>query len=448
MLKPLFAYLRCVCGLLLLVSSQPAWGADDPSDCGNTPPWEWPAINMDEAKVASYTLPDPLEFANGKPVENAGDWRERRTEILALFESEVYGRTPDWPGEVTLQSTVKPVDRNALDGLATRKEVSLVFTYGERQLKLSLLIYLPNETEGPVPLFVGLNFFGNHTAHPDPQITQATGHTINKPDIDVTDNRASSAARGVFHYRWPAEKLIARGYGLATLFCGDSDPDFDDGFENGVHPLFYKSGQTRPKSDEWGTIGAWAWSLSRAMDYFETDPQIAAGRVAVIGHSRMGKAALWAGAQDERFAMVISNNSGCTGAALAQRRFGETVKAVNCYFPYWCCENYKKYNDAETTLPVDQHQLLALIAPRPVYVASASEDRWADPKGEFLAVFHAEPVYQLLGEQGLGVERMPKENQPVMRTIGYHLRRGKHDVTDFDWDCYLEFADRHLKEPR
>jgi hypothetical protein len=397
--------------------------------------------NNEEGKVGEYTLPDVLVMLEGGRVRDAEAWRgQRRGEVLELFREHVYGRAPiGRPGEMTFK--VFDLEREALGGKAIRKQVTVYFTGKQDGPSMDILIYLPKNISGAAPIFLGMNFNGNYSIHGDAgiRLTRKWAYKV----------EATEETRGMNSSRWPVEKILARGYGLATVHNSDVDPDFHDEFKNGVQGIFdkYFTDGKRP-DDAWGTIGAWAWGLSRAMDYFEADKDINHKRVALLGHSRLGKTALWAGARDERFAIVISNNSGCGGAALSRRGVGETVERINTSFPHWFCENFKRYNGKEDDLPVDQHMLIALVAPRPVYVASAEKDLWADPKGEFLSALHAHPVYKLLGTEGLPVDKMPGVNQPVQGTIGYHIRSGKHDVTDYDWERYLDFADKHFKKSK
>jgi hypothetical protein len=402
--------------------------------------------NYDESKAGSYTLPDPLVCADGTKVTDARTWRERRRpELLELFRTHVYGRRPASPAK--LVHTPGTIDRKALGGLATRQELTLSLDGRRNGPGITLLLYVPNGAKPPVPAFLGMNFDGNHTVSRDLGITISEQWTWDAKTNTDARRRPAEGTRGSSSSRWPIETILARGYAVATIARADVEPDYATGWKHGVRAALSAGGaMTQWKPDDWGAIAAWAWALSRALDYLETDPAVDAGRVALIGHSRLGKAALWAGAEDERFAIVISNNSGEGGAALARRSFGETVERINTAFPHWFCGNFKRYNQDVGALPVDQHQLLALIAPRPLYVASAEEDAWADPRGEFLSASHAEPVYRLLGKPGLGVSDWPAVNRPVGDTIGYHVRTGKHDVTDYDWARYLDFADRHFRK--
>ncbi len=408
-----------------------------------------PGINQTEANVPAYTLPDPLVLPDGTRIRDAATWRSRaRPALLEIFAREVYGRTPGGRPE-GMHWQVTSVDRAALGGKAVRKEVTIWFTAQKDGPKVQLLIYQPPGAAGahrPWPTFLGLNYYGNNCVNVDPGITLSTAWMRPTKEFGIVNNRATEATRGAHASRWNVESVVARGYATATMYYGDLCEDRNEGLDHGVATLFRTGGVEARAPDAWGAIGIWAWGLSRALDYLQSDPEIDGRRVAVHGHSRLGKAALWAGAQDERFAYVISNNSGAGGAALSKRIFGETVERINTSFPFWFARNFRAYNAREQDLPVDQHQLVALIAPRPVHVASATEDLWADPRGEFLSAKHAGPVYALFGRKGLGVADLPAPEQPALGdAVAYHLRTGKHDITAYDWQRYMDFADKVLK---
>lgn len=407
-----------------------------------------PPVNYDESKVAPYTLPDPLVCRDGRRVTDASAWREvRRPELLGLFAEHVYGKTPDTrlAQRGATREVLEP-PTPALGGRATRTQWR-VWPLGKSGPHFDLLVHVPSDAPGKVPAFLGLNFGGNHTTVDDPAVLPPSTW-VTKDWATGPEGRADPAKRGAQASRWQVEKVVARGYGVATLYYGDLEGDAPDRWRQGVRG--HLSGGRPPGEGEWGALGAWAWGLSRALDALELHPGVDARRVAVIGHSRNGKAALWAGAQDERFALVISNQSGCGGAALNRRDYGETIGIIAGKFPprgfpHWFTPRFVTYDGREHELPVDQHELLALAAPRPVYVASAAEDRWADPRGEFLAAVAAGPVYRLLGRRDLGQSEMPPTGRSVGGDIGYHIREGRHDVTAEDWAHYLDFADRHLR---
>lgn len=408
-----------------------------------------PGFNQTESAVPPYTLPDPLVLRDGTRIRDAATWRSRaRPELLDTFAREVYGRTPAGrPAE--MHWTVTSVDRAALGGKAVRKEVTIWFTAKKDGPRMHLLIYQPPGAAGahqPWPAFLGLNYYGNNCVNADPGIALSTAWMRPNKEFGIVNNRATEATRGTHASRWNVEQVVARGYATATMYYGDLCEDRSEGLDRDVATLFRTGGVEARQPDAWGAIGIWAWGLSRALDYLQGDPEIDGRRVAVHGHSRLGKAALWAGAQDERFAYVISNNSGAGGAALSKRIFGETVERINTSFPFWFARSFRAYNAREQNLPVDQHQLVALMAPRPVHVASATEDLWADPRGEFLSAKHAEPVYALFGKKGLGANDIPGPEQPVLGdALAYHLRTGKHDIAPYDWAQYLDYADKVLK---
>lgn len=373
-----------------------------------------PTINYDESKVPDYALPELLRMADGSLVATRAQWEKRRAEILNLYRENVYGRAPGRPQQ--LRFDVVEDDRHALDGAATLRRVAIVSGQDGRRHRFTLTLFLPNAAHAPVPVFLLLNHRSAGVA--DPSRKRKTGY-------------------------WPVEEAIARGVGIAVIQSAELAPDNPDHYREGVIRLFEGTTADARAPDAWGAIGAWAWGAQRAMDYLVTDRRVDAHRVAVLGHSRSGKTALWAAAQDERFALAISNDSGEIGAALARRRFGETVAAITAKFPYWFAPALARFANREDALPVDQHMLLSLIAPRALYVASAEDDLWSDPRGEFLALAATSPVYALWGEPPIRPDDMPAVGQPlVVGRRGYHIRSGGHDLTLVDWEHYFDFAER------
>jgi len=399
--------------------------------------------NYDEAKIPAYTLPPLLVCKDGSAVTSSEQWtRKRRAEVLELYRDYELGHTPvidDTPKFEVLSSKT-----DALGGIATRTLVRITLPKYPQWPGIDMMLYLPNQKK-PAPVFVGLSFGGNHAVSQEADVPLSTRWMRESKDKAIVNHRATEASRGTESSRWPLEMILKSGYALATAYYGDIEPDHPEGWKEGLRAAVSKDGaNTSWKANDWGAIGAWAWGVSRILDYCKTDSAIDARHAAVIGHSRLGKTSLWAGAQDERFGIVISNNSGEGGAAITRRNFGETCKRITTSFPHWFCPTYGTYAERVNELPIDQHMLIALAAPRAIYIASAEDDKWADPHGEFLSGKHAGEVYALFGKKGVGVDAWPAVNQPVGDSIAYHIRTGKHDVTDYDWEQYLKFADRHF----
>ena len=382
-------------------------------------------VVREESKVPPYQLPPILVTGDGRRVTTPEEWfRIRRPEILGLFGNLIYGVVPQPEDPVRTTHEVVRRDPALLDGKATRKDVRLRFANGRGTAEIQVLVFTPNGTKGPAPAFLLHSFSGTRDDSHDPD----------------------PAKPGRLRNGVPLGRLLERGYGLVVVPQSELVRHNEVEFQKGVHPLFYRSGQSFPKASEWGVIATVSWSASRTMDYLGTDPDVDARRIAAMGHSKMGKAALWTAAQDTRFAMAVLAQSGCGGAALWKRNFGENLEKMVTRFPYWLCRNAAKFSRAEEDLPVDQHMLLACIAPRPLYVASGEDDLWADPRGEYLSAYHAGEVYRLLGKTALPSEASPPVGEAVVESdVGYHNRAGGHSVEDADWSRFLDFADHHFR---
>jgi hypothetical protein len=389
---------------------------------------------------ANPDLPDPLLMMNGERVKTKEDWtKKRRPELKALFQHYMYGNMPDAPEKISAK--VEREDRKYFDGKATKKEVTIAFGPPDTP-KVHLLLVIPNDRKKATPVFVGMNFHGNYTVTKDPTIPLPTAWVPNGTK-GVNDNKASEDGRGVDAAVWDLEDVVGHGYAVATFYCGDVDPDRADKRE-GVQVHYLKKGETKPDPNDWGTIAAWSWGLSRAVDYLVTDADLDRERIIAVGHSRLGKAAMVAGAFDERIALIIPHQAGCGGTAPSRGKVGESVKQINDRFPHWFDANFKEFNDKVDRLPFDQNCLVALAAPRPVLFTNGVEDEWANPKGQFQVLQGADSVYRLLGVEGLEAKEMPEPNKLIASRLGYHIRPGKHSMGKEDWKVWIEFADKHL----
>lgn len=379
-------------------------------------------------------LPSPLTANDGKAVITANDWvNRRREEILEFFRREVYGYLPPRPDR--METEVITYNDKVFDGAATRKEIRVTFRMNNgKQHSFLMLVYIPNKIAKPVPVFVGLNFKGNHAT--------ATEDAVTMTGTDLYGNRIGKRAEQA--HRWQFEETIRRGFASATVCYHDIFPDETAdpvAFRRSVYDLFYPEKSVPEIHEKGSAISAWAWGLSRMLDALETEPAIDTEKAIVHGHSRLGKTALWAGANDPRFKIVISNDSGCCGASLNKHHVGETITILQPACPFWFVPTFRQYVGKETVLPYDQHWLMALTAPRWLCVASASEDLWADPEGEFLGAKAVSEVYRLFGSEGLPADTMPSAGTFVTGDVSYHLRSGKHDQQLFDWEHYWKLAE-------
>tara|TARA_B100000902_G_scaffold167643_2_gene162338 strand:+ start:8294 stop:9544 length:1251 start_codon:yes stop_codon:yes gene_type:complete len=383
-------------------------------------------INYDELKVPHYDLPKLLIGPNGEKISTADKWENiRRPQILSLYSNLIYGRVPEPEKPINITFKLVKEDKGFMKGKATRKDIDIIISNDKDSKTMRFLVFSPNGVEGPAPAFLK--------------------HSFNNTKSNDFD--ASLLRKGKLKNGWPLGEFFDRGYGFCAVYHEDLVDHNEVSFNNSIHKLFYPKGQSFPKASEWGVISACAWGAMKAMDYLETDNDIDHKRVAIMGHSKMGKTTLWTAAQDERFALAIAAQSGCAGAALWRRKSGETLKKMVTRFPYWLCRNAWKFVDQEDDLPIDQHMLLACIAPRPVYVHSGVKDTWADGRGEYLSAFHASEVYKLYGKKALNSEESPPVGKAIIEShVGYHIREGGHSIQSFDWKRFLDFADYHLKK--
>lgn len=394
--------------------------------------------NYTEAKAGWFELPELLVCEDETRVTDAETWRQkRRPEVLSIVETNQFGRVP--PAPDTMSFDVFDTGTPAFGGTALRKQVTIAFdARGEHVLEL--LVYLPKESAGDAPVLLNIGWVANNVAVDDPGVK--VGRQWNRETLA----REPATRGGEFGKLRVIPEALARGYAVAHFNYTDLEPDHPAGFAHGIRRHFLREGETQPGAEEWGAIAAWGWGVSRVIDYFESDPDIDARRVAITGISRLGKAALWAGARDERVACVLASVSGSGGASLNRRRYGERLGHLLApgRFPYWFAPRLADWVGREEAAPWDSHFILGLIAPRAVLLQTGSTDRWSDPYGEFVAARAATPVFHLFGQQGIEDYPQPALGQAVMNRLGYLMHDGGHGMVPDDWPVFFDFLDQHL----
>jgi hypothetical protein len=415
---------RLLPGLVAMLLASPTLAADFP-----------PPDKLPEHK----DLPNPLVTFGGKTVSTVEEWEKvRKPELKELFQHYMYGHLPPKPEKV--EFVVLHEDKQAFGGKATLREIEIRYDlFGKSNpLPIRLLLVFPNDRKSPVPVFVGPNFTGNYALVTDPKVKLPDAWVMSR-DAGVVNNKATDAGRGKALKVWDFEQAVAKGCAIATFYCGDVQPDRPNEKE-GMRALL-------PSGSDTETIATWAWGCHRCVDYLVQCPEVDGRRIAVVGHSRLGKTALLAGAFDDRIAVVMPHQAGCggTGPSRHDNPKAETVKRINTSFPHWFCTNFKAFNDATAKIPFDQNCLVALCAPRPVLFTNATEDEWANPKGQFAVLKAAEPAYKLYGAKGCAATAFPEINNLVDSRLGYWIRPGKHAMTPDDWTTFLAYGAKWMK---
>jgi hypothetical protein len=357
-----------------------------------------------------------------------------------MFQHYMYGQIPSKPEKA--ETSVIGEYRDFLGGKATLNLITLQVGPGNGP-RIELMLVAPNERRGPAPVFLVMDFCGNHAITADPRVPLAKSW-LGQRCPGCPNGVATEAARGGQATNWPLAEIVRRGYAIATFYSGDVDSDRKD-VSDGIYKWLADGDPAKNKPEDRGTLATWAWGFSRCVDYLVTDTSVDKHRIASVGHSRNGKTALLAAAFDERIAMAFPHQAGCGGSAPSRGKTGESVKAINDAFPHWFNAEFKKFNDAPERLPFDQNCLVALCAPRPVLFSCAEGDQWANPAGQFEVLKAAEPVYGFLGVSGLGVSQAPGFRQLVGGRLGYYIREGKHSMTADDWKVFMDFADKQWK---